>query len=129
MADSPGLSNPKGFIPVDEHYRHKEFPNIYAVGVAVAFPSVDETPVPVNFLKTGHMTEQMTVIAARNIAAETKGGKKVSRLLFAECILDMGGTAAHMKADPVRPPRNLAELSKSKRWLWAKRAFERYYLW
>jgi sulfide:quinone oxidoreductase len=129
VADSPGLGNPKGFIPVDEHYRHKEFPNIYAVGVAVAFPPVDETPVPVNFLKTGHMTEQMAVIAARNIAAETKGGKKVSHPLFAECILDMGDTATRIKADPVRPPRNLTKLSEGKRWLWAKRVFERYYLW
>ncbi|MDO8532785.1 MAG: FAD-dependent oxidoreductase [Dehalococcoidia bacterium] len=129
VADSPGLGNPKGFIPVDEHYRHKEFSNIYAVGVAVAFPPVDETPVPVNFLKTGHMTEQMAVIAARNIAAEIKGGKKVSHPLFVECILDMGDTAARIKADPVRPPRNLTKLSEGKRWLWAKRVFERYYLW
>lgn len=129
VSDSPGLANPKGFIPVDHGYRHKIFPNIYAVGVAVAFPPVDQTTVPVNFPKTGHMTEQMALVAAHNIAADIQGGERLARDLWVDCIMDMGATAAHMKADPVRPPRNLATVSQGKRWLWAKRLFERYYLW
>ena len=129
VAESPKLSNLKGFIPVDEGYRHKEFPNIYAVGVAVAYPPVDQTPVPVNFPKTGHMTEQMAVVAAHNIAADIRGGEKLTRDLWVDCIMDMGATGAHMRVDPVRPPRNIAEMSEGKRWLWAKRLFERYYLW
>lgn len=59
VAGSPGLGNPKGFVPTDEGFRHKQIDNVYAVGVAVAYPPVDETPVPVNFPKTGHMTVQM----------------------------------------------------------------------
>ena len=129
VADSPGLGNPKGFLPVDVNYRHKDFPNIYAVGVAVALPPVEETPVPVNFPKTGHMTEQMAKIAARNIAADIQGGEKTSHELMAECIMDMGEAAVHIVADPVRPPRNVSELSKGRRWLWAKRFFANYYLW
>lgn len=129
VADSPGLGNPKGFVPVDGRYRHKDFPNIFAVGVAVALPPVEETPVPVNFPKTGHMTEQMAKIAAQNIAAEILGGESTSHDLMAECIMDMGGDAAHMIADPIRPPRNISEMSKGKRWLWAKRFFANYYLW
>lgn len=129
VADSPGVGNPKGFIPVDEEYRHKEFPNIYAVGVAVAFPPVDETQVPVNFPKTGHMTQQMAAIAAYNIAADVQGGETRSHPLLGQCIMDMGDTAAYIKADPVRPPRNTATLSEGRRWLWAKRVFEHYYLW
>ena len=129
VADSPGLANPKGFIPVDDHYRHEDFPNVYAVGVAVAMPPVDESPVPVNFPKTGHMTEQMAVIAVEDIVAQLRGGVRRSRPLVAECILDMGDSAAHIKAEPVRPPRNVGSISEGKRWLWAKRGFERYYLW
>ncbi len=129
MIESPGLGNPRGFVPVDAHYRHQEFPNIYAAGVAVAFPPVDETPVPVNFLKTAHMTEQMAAAVAHNIAAEVDAGEKKARPLFAECILDMGDGAARLKLDPVRPPRNVADISEGKRWLWAKRFFEHYYLW
>lgn len=129
ISDSPGLGNLKGFIPVDAHFRHKELANVYAVGVAVALPPVEETPVPVNFPKTGHMTEQMAKIAAHNIAAEIKGGGKRTRDIFVECIMDMGDTAAHMVADPVRPPRNISKVSGGKHWLWAKRAFAHYYLW
>lgn len=129
VAGSPGLANPKGFVPVDEHYRHKDFHNIYAVGVAVAFPPVDRTPVAVNFPKTAHMTTQMARMAARNIAADIKGGKKQSRELYTECIMDMGDGAAHMVADPVRPPRNISRISAGRRWLWAKKIFARYYLW
>ena len=102
---------------------------IYAVGVAIALPPVEETPVPVNFPKTAHMTEQMAKMAARNIAADILGGEKTSHDLMVECIMDMGQDAVHMVADPVRPPRNVSTMSKGRRWLWAKRFFAGYYLW
>ncbi len=129
ISDSPGLGNPKGFVPVNEHYRHTEFPNIYAVGVAVAMGPVEETPVPVNFPKTGHMTEQMAIIAAHNIAAEIEGGEKISQEPFVQCIMDMGDSALSLLADPVRPPRNRIKTSQGIHWLWAKKIFAHYYLW
>ena len=93
VAEAKGLANPKGFISVDAHCRHKDFENIYAVGVAVALPPVADTPVPVNFPKTGHMTEQMAKIAARNLAADIAGGAKVSHELMAECIISAFSTS------------------------------------
>jgi len=129
VAEVPGLANPKGFVPVDDGYRHKELENVYAVGVAVAYPPVEQTPVPVNFPKTGHMTVQMAKTAAQNIVAAIRGGAHVTRLPFVECIMDMGNTAARMLADPVRPPRNEVKMSVGRRWLWAKRAFAPYTLW
>ena len=129
VAEAPGLANPKGFVPVDPYYRHQDFNKIYAVGVAVALPPVEETPVPVNFPKTGHMTEQMAGIAAKNIAADILNTEKATHDLMVECIMDMGNEGAHMVADPVRPPRNASKLSSGKRWLWAKRFFASYYLW
>jgi sulfide:quinone oxidoreductase len=75
VVGSPGLSNPKGFVPVDARYRHPAADGIYPVGVAVAVTPVAETPVPVNFPKTGHMTEQMATIAA----ADTPMGVMPSR--------------------------------------------------
>jgi hypothetical protein len=66
VADTAGLDNPKDFIPVDAHYRHSDFPDIYAT---------------------------------------------------------------HVRADPVRPPRNISEMSAGRHWLWAKRFFANYYLW
>ncbi len=130
VAKSPGLANPKGFIPVDSHYRHTSAEGVYAVGVAAAFAPVGETPVPVNFPKTGHMTEQMAHIAAADIAARLAGKESSSAELSARCILDMGDTAVYLSVSPVRPPRNeIPTISQGRRWLLAKHAFERTYLW
>ncbi len=76
IANSPNLGNPKGFIPVTPNFQHQNFKSIYVVGVAVAMPPAEETPVPVNFPKTAHMTEQMAKMAARNIAADILGERK-----------------------------------------------------
>lgn len=129
IASSPGLGNPKGFVPTDEGFRHRDIENIYAVGVAVAYPPVDETEVPVNFPKTGHMTVQMARAAAHNVAAAIRGGDLITRPPFVECIMDMGDRAARILADPVRPPRNRIEISVGRRWLWAKRAYAPYFTW
>ncbi len=130
VAGSPGLSNPKGFVPVDDHYRHRRADGVYAVGVAVAMAPVEETPVPVNFPKTGHMTEQMAQIAARDIAARIDGHEGATAELAARCVLDMGDRGVYLAVDPVRPPRNrIPTVSEGRRWLFAKRAFERTYLW
>ncbi len=129
VANSEELSNPKGFVPVDGHYRHPVAENLYAVGVAVAMAPVAETPVPVNFPKTGHMTEQMATIAAGDIAARVKGGTGKVRELGARCVMDMGDRGVYMAVDPVRPPRDtIPRVSEGRRWLLAKRAFERLYL-
>lgn len=130
VASSPGLSNAKGFVPVDDHYRHLSADGVYAVGVAVALPPADETPVPVNFPKTGHMTEQMAEIAARDIAARIGGHEGTTAELSARCVLDMGDRGAYMALEPVRPPRNrIPTVSEGRPWLLAKQAFERAYLW
>jgi sulfide:quinone oxidoreductase len=129
IARSPGLANPKGFVPTDEGFRHREFDNVYAVGVAVGYPPVDQTPVPVNFPKTGHMTVQMAKIVAHKLAAAINGGERITRPPFVECIMDMGDRAARMLADPVRPPRNRVEMSVGRRWLWAKQAYAPYFTW
>lgn len=129
VAASPGLANPKGFIPVDERYRHPDLDGVYAVGVAVAMAPVGQTPVLVNFPKTGHMTEQMATIAAADIIARIAGGEGTSAELGARCVMDMGDQGIYMSVNPVRPPRDtIPTLSQGRRWLFAKRAFERIYL-
>ena len=130
VAGSPGLSNPKGFVPVEGHYRHQAADGVYAVGVAVALPPVGETPVPVNFPKTGHMTEQMAKIVAADLAARIEGREGPTAELSARCVLDMGDRGVYLAVDPVRPPRDeIPTVSDGHRWLLVKRAFERTYLW
>jgi len=42
-----GLVNPRGFVLVDKHQRNPAFGNVFAVGVCVAIPAFEATPVPV----------------------------------------------------------------------------------
>lgn len=130
IADSAGLANPKGFIPVDPYYRHLTYSNIYAVGVAVALPPADETAVPVNFPKTGHMTEQMATIASLDIVGKIHGRQTRTHQLSARCVLDIGNKGVYLAVDPVRPPRDkLPTIAEGRHWLWTKQIFEQTYLW
>jgi sulfide:quinone oxidoreductase len=130
VAASPGLANPKGFVPVDSRYRHPGAEGLYAVGVAVAMAPAGETPVPVNFPKTGHMTEQMARAAAADIAARARGAEGKAAELGARCILEMGDRGVYLDVDRARPPRDkIPTVSEGRRWLLAKRAFERLYLY
>ncbi len=103
VASTGGLANPKGFVPVDAHYRHAGADGLYAVGVAVAMAPVGQTPVPVNFPKTGHMTEQMAGIAAADITARIAGGEGTTAELSARCVMDMGDRGVYLSVNPVRP--------------------------
>jgi len=47
--------NPRGFLKVDDFQRNPKFPNIYGVGVCIAIPPVEATPLPVGAPKTGYM--------------------------------------------------------------------------
>jgi hypothetical protein len=69
-------------------------------------------------------------IAAHDIAARIAGREGKADALAARCIIDMGDRAAYLAVDPVRPPRDkIPTVSEGRRWLLAKRLFERAYLW
>jgi sulfide:quinone oxidoreductase len=122
------LGNPKGFIPVDSNYRHKDYKNIFSVGVAMAIAPPEQTPVPTGVPKTGYMTEEMAKYAAMSIAEEIEG-KPLSEHepVGATCIMDMGDTAVLTR--PVLPPRQVAVMKKGITYQWMKKGFEKYYLW
>jgi len=128
VQDTEGLTNPKGFISTDAGFRHPDYENVYAAGVAVALPPIGDSVVPVNFPKTGQMTVQMAGAVAHNIAADITGGSRREKPLSVQCILDLGDRAAKLRADPVRPPRNRTKVSIGRHWLWAKRAYEPWFL-
>lgn len=124
------LGNPRGFIPVDKHYRHAKYRNIFAIGVAMAIAPPEPTPVPVGVPKTGFMTVKMAKTAAAMIAADVTGASPPSPgELEVVCLMDMGNTAALMKASPVLPPRQSSFTRKGIWAKWLKLAFERYFLY
>jgi len=124
-----GLSNPRGFIIVDDHQRNPTYPNIFAVGVCVAIPPVGATPLPVGVPKTGYMIESMVTAAVNNIVELLDGREPTRKATWnAFCLADFGDRGVAFMALPQIPPRN-TNWSGSGKWVhWAKVAFERYYL-
>ncbi len=70
---TPGLSDDKGYVPVQDTYQSKAYPEIYAAGIAAQVPAPWQTAVPIGIPKTGFPTESMAKVAARNIVAAIKG--------------------------------------------------------
>ncbi len=123
------LGNPRGFIPVDEHMRHKNYRNIFSVGVAIAIAPPEQTPVPTGVPKTGFMTVRMAQTAARAIASEISGiAMPAPYEMDVLCLMDMGKTAAFMRAKPLLPPRQESTLKKALWVKWLKICFEKYFL-
>ncbi len=124
-----GLTNPRGFILIDAHQRNPRFPNIYAVGVCVAIPPVEQTPVPTGAPKTGYMIESMVEAAAENIRAELDGRTPQSKATWnAVCLADFGDSGAAFVALPQIPPRNVNWFAEGKWVHLGKVAFERYFM-
>ncbi len=124
-----GLVNPRGFINIDDFQRNPTFKNIYSVGVCVAIPPVEVTPVPTGTPKTGYMIESMTCAAVNNIRAELDGKEPYAKATWnAICLADMGDTGVAFVAIPQIPPRNVT-WTKGGKWVHlAKVAFEKYFL-
>ncbi len=124
-----GLTNPRGFVLIDAYQRNPKYPNIYAVGVCVAIPPVEATPVPTGTPKTGYMIESMVTATAHNIRAVLDSKEPYEKATWnAICLADMGDTGAAFVALPQIPPRNV-NWFKQGRWVHlAKIAFEKYFM-
>ncbi len=124
-----GLVNPRGMILIDANQRNPKYRNIYAVGVCVAIPPVEPTPVPTGAPKTGFMIESMVTATALNIRAELDGKTGDTKATWnAVCLADMGDTGIAFVALPQIPPRNVNWFSEGKWVHLAKVAFEKYFL-
>jgi sulfide:quinone oxidoreductase len=124
-----GLVNPRGFILIDAHQRNPKYPNVYAIGVAVAIPPVEATPVPTGAPKTGFMIESMVSAVVENIRDDIAGRAPSHRATWnAVCLADMGDTGIAFVALPQIPPRNVNWTSSGKWVHLAKIAFEKYFL-
>lgn len=124
-----GLTNPRGFILIDEHQRNPKYRNIYAVGVCVAIPPVEQTPVPVGAPKTGYMIESMVEATAENIRAVLDGKAPTAKATWnAVCLADFGDSGAAFVALPQIPPRNVNWFAEGKWVHLGKVAFEHYFM-
>jgi sulfide:quinone oxidoreductase len=124
-----GLVNPRGFVLIDPHQRNPKYPNIYAVGVCVAIPPVEVTPVPTGTPKTGYMIESMVTATAKNVRAVLDGKEPTEKATWnAVCLADFGDSGAAFVALPQIPPRNVNWFSQGKWVHLAKVGFEKYFM-
>ena len=124
-----GLTNPRGFILIDPYQRNPKYNNVYGVGVCVAIPPVEATPVPTGAPKTGYMIESMVTATAHNIRAVLDGRSPDEKATWnAICLADFGDTGAAFVALPQIPPRNVNWFREGKWVQLAKIAFEKYFL-
>ena len=138
IRESEGLSNPVGFVPIDDRFRHPEHEDVYAAGVATAIAPPETTEVPAGVPKTGQMSETMAKVAAHNVVADISGGKHRELPLAdlsAICVLDAGNNGIIFKADHVLSHGLYAgdevpsaRVMSGPQAHWAKLAFERYFL-
>lgn len=124
-----GLTNPRGFILIDPFQRNPRFNNIYSVGVCVAIPPVEVTPVPTGAPKTGYMIESMVTATAHNIRAALDGHEPSKKATWnAVCLADFGDSGVAFVALPQIPPRNVNWMAEGKWVHLAKVGFEKYFL-
>jgi sulfide:quinone oxidoreductase len=103
--------------------------NLFSVGVNIAIPPVEATPVMCGTPKTGYMIESMVAAVVHNI--EDMINKKAPSNIptwNAVCIADMGDTGAAFVAMPQIPPRNVTWAKKGKMMHLAKIAFEKFFI-
>jgi sulfide:quinone oxidoreductase len=124
-----GLVNPRGFVLINPYQQNPKYPNIFAIGVCVAIPAVEPTPVPTGVPKTGFMIESMVAATAHNIRALLDNKKPAHEATWnAVCLADFGDSGVGFVAIPQIPPRNVNWSSKGKHIHLAKVAFEKYFL-
>jgi len=124
-----GLTNPRGFVLIDKQQRNAKYKNIFSVGVCVAIPPYEPTPVPVGVPKTGFMIESMVTAAAHNIRDVIAGKEpKTEATWNAVCLADFGDSGVAFVAQPQIPPRNVNWSSEGYWVHLAKVAFEKYFL-
>ena len=129
VAGIEGLCNPRDFIIVDKKQRNPQYLNVFSVGVCIAIPPVEVTPIPTGCPKTGFMIESMVTAAANNIRSSIDGCEATHEGTWsAACLADFGDRGAAFVAVPQIPPRNINWSSEGKWVHYAKIAFEKYFL-
>lgn len=129
LRESASLTDERGFVKTDEYLRSTAFPNIFAIGVCGAHPSVSESPLPIGAPDSVYSIQNEVDATVRNIVAAMKGETLTSPApLRAKWLSDMTPSGAAYLSEPQIPLRNINWL-KEGRWVHlAKVDFENYFI-
>jgi sulfide:quinone oxidoreductase len=129
---SAKLTDDVGMIPVTGEYRHVEYPDIYAAGVASSFrqplPPLGTSRAP----QTGYLATHMGKAAGQNVAASLGRGQPASRVLPSLVdirVIDGGSVGLFIASRGDGELRHTAVQLPGKVAHTMKASIERYLLW
>lgn len=133
IKNSANLGNENAFLPVNESYQHKTYPNIFGVGSAIDLSSVFNTPVPLGMARTGFAAIKSAKIAVENIERLINGKyplkNKPTTKLPELCVLDLGDKEALTISIPILKPRIFSIALPNLITNFTKVSVEKYFLW
>lgn len=135
VKESGDLGDEKGFIDTEDTYKHRKYDNIFAAGLAVAFPPPWTAPVAMGVPKTGFPSEVSAKVAAGNIVKLIKGAPdtdlehKAMGKIPGLCVMDAGHKEVVIVSNHLMKPRQFAIMLPNPVINLGKRLLERYFLW
>jgi sulfide:quinone oxidoreductase len=133
VRDSPGLGNPRGYVPVEDTYQHRRYPHIFAAGIAIDVPVPFATPVAVGVPKTGYPADVAGKTVGENIARLIRSDARLKERPFARipglCVMDAGHKEVVIVSNHLLKPRQFAVMIPNPIYDEGKRLFEKYFLW
>jgi len=135
VTNSPSLkANANGYIPVEDSYRHKEIPNVWAAGIAVQVDAPFECKnVPYASPKTGYPSDETGKIVAENIHRVVAGKSKLKEKAWGEipglCVMDAGKKEVLLVSNHLFKPRTFAIMIPNVIYDFTKVFLEKYFLW
>ena len=127
-------ATPTGYVSVGDDYRHVDYPNIWAAGIAVnvALP-FSSKKIPYASPKTGYPSDETGKIVAENIIRVTAGRsdlkKKAWGKIMGLCIMDCGKKEVIIFSDHLFKPRNFAIMLPNVVYDFSKVILEKYFIW
>lgn len=123
-----------GYIPVGDDYRHRDYKNIWAAGIAVDV-KLPFTPksIPFGSPKTGYPSDETGKIVAENIIRVAKGETKLVQKEWGRipglCIMDAGKKEVIIFSTSLFKPRTFAIMIPNVIFDFNKVILEKYFLW
>lgn len=135
VQNSPSLyATQKGYIPVEDTYRHKQLKNVWAAGIAVQvdLPFTCKN-IPFSAPKTGYPSDETGKIVAENIVRTVNGRTDLVKKPWGKipglCVMDAGKKEVLIFSNHLFRPRTFAIMLPNVFYDFTKVLLEKYFLW